>query len=332
MPTTAPAVPTALAADVVSLYSDASGYTTTAGFDLPNWGQGKMVSDVTVGSNHVLKGDQFTYQGMQFDAIDAASKGLSKLHLDIWSEDTTKLRVYVISKKAGGGAEDTDYVEVTPTAGGWKGVDIELSQFPKIDPTQIFQVKLDTALGGIPKVMYFDNIYFGKAAGESYVLPSNVKVTFGSEDTSGYSLGGAADFGGNVSSLVSSGGPVGATGSVAKVVNGGEGWSGTTFMALSGSEFINADSEHVSMRVYMPDSASHVVKLKLENSTGANKEVDVTTKASGWQTLDFDFKGADHGVDYTKASVFFDFFGASHPGGVYYFDNVAYNAKGILPV
>ncbi|MEN9775426.1 MAG: Beta-glucanase precursor, partial [Pseudomonadota bacterium] len=36
-PTTAPAVPTAVASDVVSLYSDA--YTTTGGFDLPYWGQ-----------------------------------------------------------------------------------------------------------------------------------------------------------------------------------------------------------------------------------------------------------------------------------------------------
>ena len=162
-PTTAPTAPTAAAADVVSLYSDAAGYTTTAGFDLPYWGQGKMLADATIGTNHVLKGDQFTYQGFEFAAVNATAKGLGKLHMDIWSQDATKVRVYVISKKAGGGAEDTDYVEVTPTAGAWKGVDIDLSQFPKIDPTQIFQVKLDTALGGASKVMYFDNIYFGKA-------------------------------------------------------------------------------------------------------------------------------------------------------------------------
>jgi hypothetical protein len=181
--------------------------------------------------------------------------------------------------------------------------------------------------------MYFDNIYFGKASEASYGLPTNVKVTFESADASGYSLGGSSDFGGNVSSLLTSGAPAGATGVVAKVVNGGEGWSGTTFMALSGSELIKPDSEHVGMRVYMPDSQSHVVKLKLENSSGsANKEVDITTKASGWQTLDFDFAGANHSVDYTKASVFFDFQGASHPGGVYYFDNVAYNARSVIPV
>jgi hypothetical protein len=181
-------------------------------------------------------------------------------------------------------------------------------------------------------VHYFDNVAFNAKALESspYVLPTNVKSTFEGTDTSGFSLGGSADFGGNLSSVVTSGIPAGATGAVAKVVNGGEGWSGTTFMTLSGNEFINAQSEHVSMRVYMPDDASRTVKLKLENSSGsANKEVDITTKASGWQTLDFDFAGANHSVNYTKASVFFDFQGASHPGGVYYFDNVGYN---VLPV
>ena len=164
-PTTAPTAPTAAAADVVSLYSDAAGYTTTAGFDLPNWGQSQMLADATIASNKVLKGEAFTYQGFQFDAVNATSKSLGKLHLDIWSQDATKVRVYVISKKAGGasGVEDSEYVEITPTAGAWKGVDIPLSSFSKIDPTQIFQVKLDTALSGVSKAMYFDNIYFGKA-------------------------------------------------------------------------------------------------------------------------------------------------------------------------
>jgi beta-glucanase (GH16 family) len=323
-PATAPAAPTALAADVASLYSDV--YTSTAGFDLPNWGQSKMLADTTVASNKVLKGDAFTYQGFQFDAIDATSNGLGKLHLDLWSQDGTPVKVYVISA-----GQDSDYVEVTPKAGAWKAVDIELSAFNKIDQSKIIQVKLDTGIQPTTKVMYFDNIYFGKATGAFDVSPSNVKVTFESNDISGYSLGGSADFGGNVSSLVTIGAPAGAAGAVAKVVNGGEGWSGTTFMTLSGSELINPDSAHVGMRVFMPDDASRVVKLKLENSAGVNKEVDITTNASGWQTLDFDFKGADHSVDYTKASVFFDFLGTSHPGGVYYFDNVTYNAS-VLPV
>ena len=162
-PTTAPTAPTAAAADVVSLYSDA--YTTTGGFDIPNWGQSKMVSDTTIASNKVLKGDAFTYQGFQFDAVNATSKSLGKLHLDIWSKDATPVKVYVISA-----GQDSEFVTVTPTAGAWKAVDIDLSAFSKIDKANIIQVKLDTAIQPTTKEMYFDNIYFGKA--DAPVVPA----------------------------------------------------------------------------------------------------------------------------------------------------------------
>ena len=154
-PTTAPTAPTALAANVKSLYSEA--YTTTGGFDLPFWGQAQMLSDVTVAGNKVLKGDQFTYQGFQFDAIDATTLGLTSLHIDIWSADATPVKAYVISA-----GQDTESVDIVPTAGAWKGVDIPLSSFTKINKGAIFQLKLDTAIQPVTKVMYFDNIYFAK--------------------------------------------------------------------------------------------------------------------------------------------------------------------------
>ena len=156
-PTSAPTAPTAVAADVVSLYSEA--YTTTSGFDLPKWANSQvLLSDTTIASNKVLKGDQFTFQGFQFDAVDATAKGLGKMHLDIWSKDTTPVKVYVISA-----GQDSEYVEVTPTAGAWKAVDIDLSAFTKIDKTKIIQVKMDTGIQPTTKTMYFDNIYFAKA-------------------------------------------------------------------------------------------------------------------------------------------------------------------------
>ena len=154
-PTTAPTAPTALAANVKSLYSDA--YTSVAGFDIPNWGQGQMVSDVTVASNKVLKGDLFTYQGFQFDAINATTLGLTSLHIDVWSADATPVKAYIISA-----GQDSESVEIVPTAGAWKGVDIPLSSFTKINKGAIFQLKLDTAIQPTTKVMYFDHIYFTK--------------------------------------------------------------------------------------------------------------------------------------------------------------------------
>ena len=105
----------------------------------------------------MLKGDQFTYQGFQFDAINATTLGLTSLHIDIWSADATPVKAYVISA-----GQDTESVDIVPTAGAWKGVDIPLSSFTKINKGAIFQLKLDTAIQPVTKVMYFDNIYFSK--------------------------------------------------------------------------------------------------------------------------------------------------------------------------
>ena len=154
-PTTAPTAPTVAAANVKSLFSDA--YPTTAGFDLPNWGQSQIVTEVTVAGNKVLKGDQFTYQGFQFDPLNATTLGLTNLHIDIWSADATPVKAYIISA-----GQDSESVDIVPTAGAWKGVDIPLSSFTKINKGAVFQLKLDTTLQPTKKVMYFDNLYFWK--------------------------------------------------------------------------------------------------------------------------------------------------------------------------
>jgi hypothetical protein len=79
------------------------------------------------------------------------------LHIDVWSADATPVKAYVISA-----GQDTESVNIVPTAGAWKGVDIPLSSFTKINKGAIFQLKLDTAIQPVTKVMYFDNIYFAK--------------------------------------------------------------------------------------------------------------------------------------------------------------------------
>jgi len=86
--------------------------------------------------------------------------GLTSMHIDVWSADATPVKVYVISA-----GQDTVSVDVVPTAGAWKSVDVPLSSFTNINKAAIIQVKLDTALQPVTKAMYFDNIYFGKAGG-----------------------------------------------------------------------------------------------------------------------------------------------------------------------
>ena len=88
------------------------------------------------------------------------------------------------------------------------------------------------------------------------------------------------------------------------------------------------------MRVYAPESGKKVM-LKLEDREFPEKfkEVAVSTNTVGWQTLNFNFSGADHSVDYNKASIFFDFYSDntnSHPGKDYYFDDVKFGSPAVL--
>jgi hypothetical protein len=147
--------------------------------------------------------------------------------------------------------------------------------------------------------------------------------TFESDDTTGAALGGAADFGGNVSSVINS--PVaGNTGMVGKITNGAASWSGSTFLILPrGSQLISSTSKIVTVDFYSTTPLDSVL-LKLEGGTNEPaSQVSASHGGTGWETLTFDFTGAfDPAGNYFKASIFADFSGASHPGGVYYFDNV----------
>ena len=173
---------------------------------------------------------------------------------------------------------------------------------------------------GADSIDVVDMVYY-KAA--SIDPNAGITTTFENGDTSGAALGGSADFGGNGSSIVNS--PVaGNTGMVGKIINGSIGWSGSTFLILPrGSQLISSSSKIVTADFYSTTPLDSVV-LKLEGGTGeAASQVSASHGGTGWETLTFDFTGAfDPNGNYFKASIFADFNGANHAGGVYYFDNV----------
>ena len=53
------------------------------------------------------------------------------------------------------------------------------------------------------------------------------------------------------------------------------------------------------------------------------RKLGPTTQANDWQTLSFDFSGANHALTLNRASVFFDF-GQTGTGQTFYFDNVSF--------
>jgi hypothetical protein len=148
-PTTAAPTPTINSANVISVFSDA--YTNIAGTDLnPNWGQATVVTQVPVAGNNTLLYTDLNYQGLQLGSNQNVS-GMTKLHLDFWTANSTALKVFLISP----GPAEKLYSLTVPTS-GWTSIDIPLTEFqPVVDLTNVFQFKFE-GNGNI----YLDNIFF----------------------------------------------------------------------------------------------------------------------------------------------------------------------------
>ncbi|MBC7455176.1 MAG: hypothetical protein H7335_16040 [Massilia sp.] len=165
----------------------------------------------------------------------------------------------------------------------------------------------------------------------------SLPVTFDSTSV-GYGLIG---FGGAEDSSIAAD-PSNAANMVAKVVRaaGAETYAGTTISAVAGLGFtpklaFDANNTKLSVRVWSPD-AGIPVRLKVEDHANATNSVEteaITTQASGWQTLTFDFAAQAAGTAavnfsyrYDKATIFFDF-GRAKAAAVqktYYFDDVSF--------
>jgi len=160
-PTDSPTAPTANAADVVSVFSDA--YTNIATNYNPGWGQSGSVStsyDPGDGNNVMLYSN-FNYQGTDLTSTDLTA--MEKLHIDIWVADAS---VRTIKVTPIGGSETL--VTVPVTSGAWNSVDIPLSSFTAVDFSAVGQLKFDgqfaadgtTADTTVRSDVYLDNIYF----------------------------------------------------------------------------------------------------------------------------------------------------------------------------
>ena len=103
--------------------------------------------------------------------------------------------------------------------------------------------------------------------------------------------------------------------------SGAETWGGSFLTLENPIDF--STNKVFKMKVWSPKSGA-VVKLKVENLTDGNisSEVDaITTVASAWEELSFDFSAIDTNNDYQKVVLFFDF---GNPGddAAYYFDDI----------
>lgn len=108
---------------------------------------------------------------------------------------------------------------------------------------------------------------------------------------------------------------------------GADTFAGTVIELGSPIDFSNQQT--LKLDSWSPQ-AGVTVKLKIENPIDSNisAEIDATTTVSNeWETLYFDFSGADLTLDYSKVVVFFDF-GNVGAGTTYYYDNIDF---GVAP-
>lgn len=161
--------PTRPAGSVISIFSDA--YTNVAATNFyPGWGQATVASQVQLAAgNYALKYASLNYQGTELGShVDASA--MTNLHVDVYTENETSLKVTPISP----GKEIL--VALTPLVlNTWNSFDIPLSSFPVVVMSDVFQFKFEGSGG---KTVYIDNLYFhnGTTAVESVENSELAKV------------------------------------------------------------------------------------------------------------------------------------------------------------
>lgn len=165
-PTVAAKTPTKLAADVISMYSDA--YT-----DVPvdtwrtSWSVATL-TDMKIGTDSVKK-----YSGLDFVGIETVSKqiditNMDSFEFDMWTPNSTSFRYKLVDFGADGafaGGDDKEHeLTATPTLNGWNHIAVPLSSFTGLTTKKnIAQLVFASAPSGT-SIVYIDNVFFSKKA------------------------------------------------------------------------------------------------------------------------------------------------------------------------
>ena len=170
VPTTTPMVaaptPTRLAANVISLFSNA--YTNVpVDTWLTSWSAAAL-TDLQIAGN-----DTKLYNNLDFAGIETVGANMINatpmdgLHIDVWTPNATVFRVKVVDFGANGsfgGGDDVEHeISLTPlNQGSWNSYDIPFSSLPGLTTRgHVAQLIISAVPTGTSKV-YIDNVYFYK--------------------------------------------------------------------------------------------------------------------------------------------------------------------------
>jgi hypothetical protein len=160
-----PAAPSAPAANVLALWSDAYPVVPVDTFRA-DWSACGEVTDVTVLGDVVKRYQGLTYAGIEFIAAPLDLVPYRALHLDVWTPDSTAFKVKLVDFGADGvyGNDDSEHelsfsATSTPALvqGSWIAFDLPLSSFTGLRRRQtVTQLILSASTSAV----FVDNIYF----------------------------------------------------------------------------------------------------------------------------------------------------------------------------
>ncbi|MEN9613169.1 MAG: hypothetical protein RLZZ628_3983 [Bacteroidota bacterium] len=250
MPATAAATPTRLAANVVSMFSNAYTNRTVDTWSAV-WDQAD-VNDVQIAGNDTKQYSNLNYAGIEFttNVINAADMGY--LHLDVWTPDATNFKVKLVDFGANGvwqgNPNDDSEFEVTvaaPAQGSWVAYDIPLSDFTSLKArAHLAQMILSSS----NSTVYVDNVYFYKNP------PADPTLAI---FTDAYATGVTfAPFGGSVNDVTVDSVTVAQAGVKSlKVVVPAAGYTGGAFAVTSGQNL----STYNAVTFWVKASAAHIL-------------------------------------------------------------------------
>lgn len=306
----APAQPTRVASDYISIFSNK--YTNVAGSDFnPYWWQTTIYTPFDLNGDAMLQYSNLNYQGIQIGTAQDVTS-METLHIDVWSATANTIDFYPLP--VGIAAENEKFFTLNLLADQWNSFDIPLSYFTDLGLAldNIHQFKF-VGSGSI----FVDNIYFYKAPSAIAKLP----ITFDIPEINTFEAFLGAEF-----AITAS--PTDSNNSVGRIINHGDGW-GWEGISLKLDEWIDTAVNPTIKMDFHTTTVPHKVLLKLEDTTspkdGNNnptvlEEVEVSVTTTGWSELTFNFTS---GRKYDSIVLFVDgnVYGIL---GTYYFDNISH--------
>lgn len=168
-PTVAAMHPKRKQADVISLYSDTFTNVTVDTYRT-SWSAATQ-TEVKIDTNNILKYSALDFVGIETvgpNLIDA--KDMEHFNMDIWSPNSTKIKIKIVDFGADGmfqGGDDSEHEIVidNPKMEEWVNLHIPLTDFTgltgKSNIAQIIIVSEPTSTS----ILYVDNIHFSKESG-----------------------------------------------------------------------------------------------------------------------------------------------------------------------